>query len=103
MKSEGGDTFLVAFQGELVECFSLEDANAFKAAAEILDSTTIDGSSVAELSRLSVTLRSYGLRDAANQLAHLAARVRAMKFLAPAVALTAGVALSQAMNFAVAA
>jgi hypothetical protein len=81
MKSEGGDTFVVAFQGRLVECFSLEDAIAIKTAGDILADFTTPDASAAELSRLSVTLQRYDLADAAHQLAHHAARIRAREFL----------------------
>lgn len=79
------NTYSVAFQGFTVECRSLDDAIAFRAAGRILDNEAACEESPAQLDRIAEVLEDYGHTAAAEGLAHIASRMRAIQYLVGSV------------------
>lgn len=75
------DSFIVAFQGALVECQSLEDAIAVKTAHGILADRTEYDFAPRELDRLAEVLIDYKLAEAGETLIRMGAKLRAAQFL----------------------
>jgi hypothetical protein len=78
----GSDAFIVAFEGRLVECVSLDDAIAIKQSGAILSQGAPHDFSAAELNRLAGVLARYGKEKSAERISQLASYARAMRFLA---------------------
>jgi hypothetical protein len=76
------DSFLVGFEGRLIECASLDDAIAIKSARQALAEDTECDATTAEFERLVRVLRRHDLHDAAGQLLQLSVKKRALKLLA---------------------
>ena len=85
MADQLGDTLRVTFRGSMVECLSLEDAMAVRAAETMLTNGGACDESPAGIERITDVLVSYGRVDEAKTLRHLAARIRAMQFLVGSV------------------
>jgi hypothetical protein len=74
-----GDVFLAPFEGQLVECHSVEDAVAIKTAGQLL--RTGDSVTASELHRLANALSRYGFEQHAEKLRNQLNRLRAAQFL----------------------
>ena len=75
------DSFIVAFEGGLIECVNLEDAIAIKNCAAILAHGVADGNSSAALERFATVLSRYDKEEAAERMSQLASRTRAIQFI----------------------
>ena len=75
------DVFLVALQGHLVGCITLEDAIAIKDANGILSNTDDRSCSPFKLGRLVMVLKRYGCLSAAEELERWSSRLRAEQLL----------------------
>jgi hypothetical protein len=73
--------FVAEFQGEFFECETAEDAAALMTADTLLRSNSARDCTPPELESLAETLIRYGLRDAANSLSRVSARMRAAALL----------------------
>jgi len=80
-KAQEYDTFIVSFQGELIEAHSLQDALAIKAAGHVLNSETEAHYSPREVERAGEALARYGFNEASEALHRVALKMRAAQFL----------------------
>jgi hypothetical protein len=81
MERDGGDSFLVGYQGQLISCGSLSDAVALKRAAQILTDPTPPETTLRELMRLADLLTDCELHDDAERMRDISRRTRALQFL----------------------
>jgi hypothetical protein len=79
------DTFLVSFEGQLVETHSLDDALAIKAAGHILNNEMPRHHSPREMEVAAAALARYGFEQASRDLASIARRLRSAQFLCDAL------------------
>jgi hypothetical protein len=66
--------FAVSFQGELVQCSTLDDANSIAAANEAMD--RLDHFSAEQLRRFAEVLHRHQQFDASYRLMHIARRLQ---------------------------
>jgi hypothetical protein len=69
--STGSDTYSIQFQGETVECDSILDGLAIKAASNILKDPDDSSATSRQLEMIAEVLTRYGLDEAAQELLHL--------------------------------
>lgn len=81
MGSDGSDSFLVGYQGQLVACASLNDAVSLKLAGQILTDPAAPDTSLRELVRLGELLMEYELCDDAERMRDIVRHTRALHFL----------------------
>jgi hypothetical protein len=79
LSSRDGDLFVVAFQGVSIECQSLDDAVAVKAASDLVAEGAPTDMTASQLDRLADILRQYSLHAAAHNLGDVARRLRALE------------------------
>ena len=85
MADHVGEIVEVQFQGFTVECQSLDDAIAFRAADRILANEGACDESPVRIDQIADALAAYGHTAAAECLAHIASRMRALQFLVGSV------------------
>jgi hypothetical protein len=81
VRRELTDSFLVGFEGRLIECFSLEDAIAVKSAQRALLEDTECDAKPGQLERWAKVMERYDALEAAGQLLQLSQKLRATQFL----------------------